>query len=94
MELSKTTEETKDVLLVDRTDEGNPQATQTFTKTELLDIQANTLAHRVALEAEKDTRVDEYAYFLTPDEDGKTLIDLALEEQDALLAKCEELKIA
>lgn len=93
MELSKTTEEEGDVLVVDRTNEGTPEATQTFTLAELEDIQANTLIHQQWLEANKETRPDEYAYYLTPDKEGKTLIDLALEEQDVLLAKCEELNI-
>jgi hypothetical protein len=93
MELSKTIEEAVDVLLVDRTDEGTPEATQAFSKTQILDIQTNTLAHKEALEAEKESRAEEYTYFLSPGEGGKSLIDLALEEQGALIAECEKLNI-
>jgi hypothetical protein len=93
MELSKTTEEGVEVLLVDRTDEGTPEATQTFTKAELEDIRINTLNHQIALEAVKEERPEEWAYYLQPDENGKSVIERALEEHDILLTKCDELNI-
>lgn len=80
----------QDALTIDRKETVAPQ---TFTKEQLLDIQTNTNNHKTSLEAMKGTHKGEYDFYVKPGEDGKSVIDKALEELSLFLNECTILGI-